>query len=56
MAASSYFRDRAEQALRLSKDSTDPTLIKRLREFGQEYLTRADAIDSSALGADPEKK
>jgi hypothetical protein len=56
MPDSSYFRDRAEQALRLAKDSTDPTLIKSLREFGQENLTKAEAIDGGALGTDLEEK
>jgi hypothetical protein len=49
MANSSYYRERAEQALRLSRQSTDPMWIKTLTEMAQEHLARADAIDGSAV-------
>jgi hypothetical protein len=54
MADSSYFRTRAEQALRLANDSTDPVLQKSLIELAREYLARAAAIEGKALGEDPE--
>jgi hypothetical protein len=54
MADSSYFREKAEQALRLARDSTDPILVKSLTEFAAEYLARAAAIESIELGMDPE--
>jgi hypothetical protein len=52
MANSSYYRKRAEQALRLSRQSTDPMWIKTLTEMAQEHLARADAIDGSAVAKD----
>jgi hypothetical protein len=54
MADSSYYRQRAEQALRLARSSTDPMLVKSLMEMAQEYLARANAIDGTTLGEDPE--
>jgi hypothetical protein len=54
IADSSYFRDKAEQAIRLAKDSTDPVLQKSLVELANEYFARADAIDAKALGEDPD--
>ena len=33
MANSSFLRDKAEQALRLARDNTDPMLIKSLKEY-----------------------
>ena len=54
MADLSYFRDKAEQALRLARDNTDQVLVKSLKELAAEYLARADAIDRKALGQDPE--
>ena len=42
MAYSSYLRDKAEQALRLARDSTDQVLVKSLIEV------------AAALGEDPE--
>jgi hypothetical protein len=58
----SHLRDKAEQALRLARDSTDQVLVKSLIEVAAEYLGRADAIDlvkslkevAAALGEDPE--
>jgi cell division inhibitor SulA len=53
MANSSYYRKRAEQALRLARQSTDPMWIETLTETAQEHLARADAIDGPAVGKDP---
>jgi hypothetical protein len=54
MANSSYYRERAELALRISRDNTDPELVKSLKAFAVEYNAIADAIDAKALGEDPE--
>lgn len=54
MADSSYYRERAEQALRIARVSTDPELIKSLEAFATSYNAQADAIDGKALGEDPE--
>jgi hypothetical protein len=56
MADPLYFREKAEQALRLARDSTDPMLAKSLKELAVEYIARANAIEASALGEDPEEK
>jgi hypothetical protein len=53
MADSSYYRERAEQALRIARDSTDPALIKSLKAFAAQYNATADAIEAGALGEDP---
>jgi hypothetical protein len=53
MADSSYFREKAEQAFRLARTSTDPLLAKNLTEMAQEYLAQADAIDGREFGEDP---
>jgi hypothetical protein len=50
--SSSYFRDRAEQAFRLARQSTDQMLIRSLTELAQEYLARAEALDDTMLGKD----
>ena len=49
-----YLRDKAEQAIRLARDSTDPVLQKSLNELAREYLAQANAIDGTTLGEDPE--
>jgi hypothetical protein len=54
MADSSYLRDKADQARRLARDSTDPMLQKSLTELALEYSVRAAAIEAQALGEDPE--
>jgi hypothetical protein len=54
MTDSSYYRDKAEQAMRLAKDSTDPVLQKSLTELALEYLSQAVAIEAQALGEDPD--
>ena len=54
MSESSFYREKAEQALRLARDSTDPVLIKSLADLAQEYIARADMLDGVALGKDPE--
>jgi hypothetical protein len=54
MADSSYFRDKAEQALRLARQNTDQTLVKNLIEMAEEYLSRAEAVEGKVLGKDPE--
>jgi hypothetical protein len=50
MADPSFYRDKAEQALRLARDMTDPELVKSLKDMAQEYCARADEIEKSALG------
>ncbi len=45
MAYSSHLRDRADQALRAARDSTDEVRVKSLREDAAECLGRAEAID-----------
>jgi hypothetical protein len=54
MADSSYYRDKAEQALRLARQNTGPMLAKSLTELAQHYLAQADAMDGAAFGKDPE--
>ncbi len=64
MAVASHLRHRAEQALRLARDSNDQALAKRLLSDAAESLGRGDAIDlvenlkevAAALGEDPENK
>jgi hypothetical protein len=51
MEDSSYYRERAETALRLARDTTDPHLIKTLRAFAAECNAKADAIDARASWA-----
>ena len=41
-----YFREKAEQAMRLARDSTDPVLQKSLTELALEYFARAIAIEA----------
>ena len=53
MADSIFYRDKAEQAFRLARDSTDPVLVKSLTEMAREYIARASALDAVALGKDP---
>jgi hypothetical protein len=53
MTDSSFYREKAEQALRLARDSTDPVLINSLTEMAREYIARADALDGLVLGKDP---
>jgi hypothetical protein len=53
MADSSYYRERAEQALRIARASIDPELTKSLMAFATDYNRIADAIDGKALGEDP---
>jgi hypothetical protein len=52
MADASHFRDKAEQALRLARDTTDPMLQNSLAELALEYRARAAAIDGLSLGQD----
>jgi hypothetical protein len=54
VADPTFYRDKAEQALRLARGSTDLVLIDSLKEMAREYLARADAIDGVALGQDPD--
>jgi hypothetical protein len=54
MADSSYYRGKAEQALRLARQNTDPMLVESLTELARHYLAQADAIDGAAFGKDPE--
>jgi hypothetical protein len=54
MTDASYFREKAEQALRLARQNTDPMLVKSLTELARHYLAQADAIDGKTpLGEDP---
>jgi hypothetical protein len=46
MADASYFRDKAEQAMRLAKESTDPVLTASLTELALEYFSRAVALEA----------
>jgi hypothetical protein len=45
MADSSYYRDKAEQALRLARGSIDPVLQKSLTLLALEYFAQATAIE-----------
>jgi len=53
LADPSFYRDKAEQALRLARDMTDPVLVKSLKDMAQEYCARADVMEKTALGEDP---
>jgi hypothetical protein len=55
METSLYLREKAEQARRLARDSTDCSLQISLRRLADEYDTRADErLDEEiALGMDP---
>jgi hypothetical protein len=55
METSLYLREKAEQARRLARDSTDSSLQIGLRRLADEYDTRADErLDEEiALGMDP---
>jgi hypothetical protein len=55
METSLFFRDKAEQARRLARDSTDPMLQISLRRLADDYDTRADERQDEeiALGMDP---
>jgi hypothetical protein len=55
METSSYFREKADQARRLARDSSDPVLQISLRRLADEYDTRADERQDEeiALGMDP---
>lgn len=53
MADSSYLQEKAEQCLRLARDSTDPVLIKSLTELAAEYMARATEADAATFGKDP---
>jgi hypothetical protein len=53
MADCSFYREKAAQALRLARDSTDPVLIESFNEMAREYIARADALDGATLGKDP---
>jgi hypothetical protein len=54
MADSSYYRDRAQQALHIARDNSDPELVKSLKAFAAEYAAIADVIDTKILGKDPD--
>ena len=54
MTDSTFYREKAAQALRLARDTTDPVLATSLTEMAREYIARADAIDGLTLGKDPE--
>ena len=54
MADASYFRDKAEQAMRPARESTDPVLQKSLTDLALEYFARAVAIEAGAFGKDPD--
>jgi hypothetical protein len=55
MADASYFREKAEQAFRLARQSTEPALIESLILLAQHNVEKANAIDDgAALGEDPD--
>ena len=54
MSDPSYFREKADQCLRLARDSTDPMLVQSLTELALEYAARAAAIDGLVSGKAPE--
>jgi hypothetical protein len=54
MADSSYFRDGADQAIRLARDSTAPVLQKSVTDLALEYFAQAVAIEAKVLGEDPD--
>jgi hypothetical protein len=56
MSDPSYFRDRAEQCLRLARDSTDPTLVQSLTELAAEYATRAIAMEAVSMSEDSDDR
>jgi hypothetical protein len=53
MVDASFYREKAEQALRLAKGINDLEAIKNLQEFARENLAHADALDSAARGTGP---
>lgn len=55
METSLYFREKADQARRLARDSSDPMLQVSLRRLADDYDTRADERQDEeiALGMDP---
>jgi hypothetical protein len=55
METSLYLRDKAGQARRLARDSSDPMLQISLRRLAVDYDTRADERQDEeiALGVDP---
>jgi hypothetical protein len=54
MADSSYYREKAAQALRLARENTDTHLIRTLRAYAAECNAKGDVIDGDVLGEDPE--
>jgi hypothetical protein len=55
MTDASYFRDKAEQAMRLARESTDPVLTASLTELALEYFSRAVAFEAQVFGEDPDE-
>jgi hypothetical protein len=53
MDDSLYFRDRAKQAIRLARDSTDAELQKSLTDLALDYFSKAVEIEARALGKYP---
>lgn len=52
----SYFREQADKARRLARDSTDPVLQASLRRLADDYQMRADELENDeicAKGVDP---
>jgi hypothetical protein len=56
MADAFHLREQAEQCLRLARGNTYRLLIKSLTALAAEYSARADEIEGSAFGKDPEDK
>jgi hypothetical protein len=54
MTDASDLRAKAKQALRHARQNTDPLLIKSLTALAAEYSARADVIDGSAAGKNPD--
>ena|ERR1700730_12211464 len=48
MADTSYFREKAEQCLRLARESTDSMSANSLTELAQEYTAQASFMLASA--------
>jgi hypothetical protein len=52
MADASHYRLKAEQALRIARESTDLWLIETLNAYAAECNAKADAVEAGALRED----
>lgn len=55
MADASYFRDKAEQAMRLANENTDPVLTASLTELALEYFHVRSLLKRRYWGKDPDE-